>query len=300
MRTLEGGRVQLDAHEVQRLVAEQFPDWRDLPVTPVDVPGWDNQTFRLGESMSVRLPSGEGYAAQVRKEHRWLPSLAPRLPLPVPTPLAIGAPAHGYPWEWSVYGWLPGRPAARARIADLSTFATDVAAFLRALQRIDATNGPPAGTHNFFRGGPLTVYDDETRRTIRALGPRVDGVAAQRVWDRALSVPYASTPVWVHGDVAANNLLVQDGRLSAVIDFGTSAVGDPACDLVLCWTFLRGPERERFRQEIGADAGTWARAAGWALWKALITMAGNGAAPSSENPPDEVVRSVLEVYSVRE
>ncbi|MFD3444073.1 aminoglycoside phosphotransferase family protein [Microbacteriaceae bacterium 4G12] len=300
MRTLDGGRVQLDEREVGRLVGEQFPEWRDLPITPVDVPGRDNQTFRLGDSMSVRLPSGAGYAAQVRKEHRWLPYLAPRLPLPVPTPLAIGAPAHGYPWEWSVYGWLPGHPASRGRIWDGEAFATDVAAFLRALQGIDAADGPAAGTHSFFRGGSLAVYDDETRRAIRILGARVDGAAALRVWDAALSAPYRSDPVWVHGDVAANNLLVRDGHLSAVIDFGTSAVGDPACDLVLRWTFLRGRERDRFRREIDADGGTWARARGWALWKALITLAGNGAPPAAEIPPDEVIRAVLDVYSGKE
>jgi aminoglycoside phosphotransferase (APT) family kinase protein len=300
MRYLDGGRVQLDEREVRRLVADQFPSWRDLPVTPVEVPGWDNQTFRLGESMSVRLPSGAGYAAQVRKEHRWLPRLAPALPLPIPAPLAIGAPAHGYPWEWSVYGWLPGEPAARERIADLGRFAEDVARFIRALQGVDAADGPPAGPHNFFRGGSLAVYDDETRRAIRALGARVDGRAALRVWDRALSVPWSAPPVWVHGDVAANNLLVRHGRLSAVLDFGSSAVGDPACDLVLFWTFLQGAARNRFREAVSADPDTWARARGWALWKALITVAGDGAPPAAEHPAEGVIDAVLNVPAMKE
>jgi aminoglycoside phosphotransferase (APT) family kinase protein len=300
MRNLDGGRVQLDEREVHRLVAEQFPSWRDLPVTPVTVPGWDNQTFRLGESMSVRLPSGEGYAAQVRKEHRWLPRLAPALPLPIPTPIAVGAPAHGYPWEWSVYGWLPGETAARDRIADLGDFAAAVAYFLRALHRIDAAGGPEAGSHNFFRGGPLTVYDDQTRQAIRALGARVDGNAAVQIWERALSAPYSAAPVWVHGDVAANNLLVRNGRLSAVLDFGCCAVGDPACDLVLFWTFLQGSARDRFREAVAADADTWARARGWALWKALITVAGGGSPPAAEHPAERVIDAVLTVPAVRE
>jgi len=300
VKTLDGGRVQLDEEEVQRLVAEQFPQWRDLPVAPVAVPGWDNQTFRLGDSMSVRLPSGARYAAQVRKEQHWLPRLAPRLPLPIPTPIALGAPAHGFPWEWSVYGWLPGEPAARHRIANLELFATDVAQFLRALQGIDAAEGPGPGPHNFFRGGPLAVYDDETRRAIQLLGPRIDGPAALRVWERALSTPHASAPVWVHGDVAANNLLVQDGRLSAVLDFGSSAVGDPACDLVLHWTFLQGGARDRFREIVAAADDVWARARGWALWKALITLVGGGAAPAAEHPPQEVVETVLSIPAMKE
>jgi aminoglycoside phosphotransferase (APT) family kinase protein len=300
MRALDGGRVQLDERDVQRLVAAQFPQWRDLPVSPVEVPGWDNQTFRLGESMSVRLPSGERYAAQVRKEQHWLPRLASRLPLPIPTPIALGAPEHGYPWEWSVYGWLPGEPAARTRIPDLAKFATDVARFLRALESIDTREGPEPGPHNFFRGGSLAVYDDETRRAIHALGARIDGPAALRVWERALSASRATAPVWVHGDVAANNLLVRDGRLAAVIDFGSSAVGDPACDLVLFWTFLRGDACARFRDAVSADEETWARARGWALWKALITLAGGGAAPGAENAPQEVVETVLSVPAMKE
>jgi aminoglycoside phosphotransferase (APT) family kinase protein len=250
--------------------------------------------------MSVRLPSGQGYAAQVRKEQRWLPLLAPHLPLPIPTPIALGSPAHGYPWEWSVYGWLPGRPAARHRIPDLAAFAADVAGFLTALQSIESAGGPEAGPHNFFRGGELAVYDDETRRAIRTLGERIDGAAALRIWERALATPYASAPVWVHGDVAANNLLVRDGRLSAVLDFGSSAIGDPACDLVLFWTFLRGGARDRFRDAVTADRDAWARARGWALWKALITLAGGGTAPAAENPPENVVQAVLDIPAMRE
>jgi aminoglycoside phosphotransferase (APT) family kinase protein len=300
VRTVGGGRVQLDVEDVRRLVGEQFPHWSELPVSPVAVPGWDNQTFRLGDSMSVRLPSAEGYAAQVRKEQRWLPRLAPHLPLPIPAPIALGAPAHGFPWEWSVYGWLAGEPAALQRIADLETFAADVAGFLVALQAVDATDGPAPGAHNFFRGGSLAVYDDETRRAIRSVGASVDARAALGVWERALSVPYRSAPVWVHGDVAANNLLVRDGRLSAVIDFGSSSVGDPACDLVLFWTFLRGRSRDRFRNLVAADDDTWARARGWALWKALITLEADGAAPAAENPPREVIESVLSIPAGKE
>jgi aminoglycoside phosphotransferase (APT) family kinase protein len=300
MRLVEGGRVQLDVDDVRRLVAEQFPHWRDLPVSPVEVPGWDNQTFRLGESMSVRLPSAEGYAAQVRKEQHWLPRLAPHLPLPIPAPIALGAPAHGYPWEWSVYGWLPGEPASHRGVDDLDAFAGDVARFLRALWSIDAAGGPAPGPHNFFRGGALAVYDDEARRTVCALGSRIDAPAALRVWERALAAPYSSSPVWVHGDVAANNLLVRDGRLSAVIDFGSSAVGDPACDLVLFWTFLGDGARDVFRDAVAVDDDSWARARGWALWKALLTLAGGGSAPAAENPPFDVVRTILGIPAGKE
>jgi aminoglycoside phosphotransferase (APT) family kinase protein len=223
--------------------------------------------------MTVRLPSAAQYALQVEKEHRWLPKLAPLLPLPIPVPLAKGAPSDGYPWQWSVYRWLEGEPASVGSIADLRRFATELAEFLNALRRIDPTGGPPPGRHNFFRGGPLTVYDAETRRAIAALKGRIDTDAASAVWEAALGTKWEGSPVWFHGDVASGNLLVEDGRLGAVIDFGTSGVGDPACDLAIAWTLLAGESREVFRSALRPGDATWARGRGWTLWKGLITLA---------------------------
>ena len=140
---------------IRRLVTAQFPQWASLPIEAVACDGWDNRTFHLGRDMSVRLPSAVRYAAQVPKEHYWLPKLAPSLPLPIPVPLAMGVPALGYPWHWSIYRWLEGEAATIERIADLRQFALALAEFLVALQRIDPTGGPPPGPHNFYRGGPL-------------------------------------------------------------------------------------------------------------------------------------------------
>jgi aminoglycoside phosphotransferase (APT) family kinase protein len=265
--------INIDATLVRRLVAAQFPRWAGLPVRLVELDGWDNTTFRLGEDMSVRLPSAEEYAPQVEKEHRWLPKLAPLLPLPIPVPLAKGAPGDGYPFPWSVYRWLEGETAATGRIDDPVDLATTLADFLAALYRIDPTGGPPPGRHNFFRGGPLTVYDAETRRALAALDGEVDTNAAGTVWEASLGTEWDGPPVWVHGDVAAGNLLVKNGRLSAVIDFGTSGVGDPACDVTIAWTLLSGESRDAFRAALPIDDATWARGRGWALWKALITLA---------------------------
>jgi aminoglycoside phosphotransferase (APT) family kinase protein len=258
---------------VGRLIAEQFPQWADLPITPVEPQGWDNRTFHLGEDMTVRLPSGPLYALQVEKEHRWLPKLAPLLPLPIPVPLAKGAPVDGYPWQWSVYRWIEGETAAIERIADLRQFATTLAEFLSTLQRIDSAGGPPPGRHNFFRGGPLTVYDGETRQAIAALDGKIDTDAAGAVWEAALKATWHGPPVWFHGDVASGNLLLKGGRLSAIIDFGTSGVGDPSCDLAIAWTLFGGESREAFHAGLGLDHATWARGRGWTLWKALITLA---------------------------
>jgi aminoglycoside phosphotransferase (APT) family kinase protein len=276
---------------VARLVAGQFPQWADLPVTAVGVDGNDNTTFRLGQKMSVRLPSAEGYAPQVNKEHRWLPVLAAHLPLPIPTPVAKGDPAYGYPRHWSIYRWIEGEPATIERIVDLGRFATDLAGFLAALYRIDPAEGPAPGEHNFFRGGPLSTYDVETRNAIAALGNEIDVQAVTEVWEAALAARWIGSPVWIHGDVSADNLLVADGRLRAIIDFGCSGVGDPACDLTIAWTFFSGESRATFRKRLPLDDAAWARGRGWALWKALITLVG---ALKTNSEEAEKVRRVID------
>jgi|SRR5579884_2246034 len=265
--------VEISVALVRRLVATQFPRWAELPIRPVAAGGWDNRTFHLGDQLTVRLPSAANYALQVEKEQRWLPRLAPVLPLPIPAPVAMGVPAEGYPWPWSVYRWLAGEPATTAPIADMPQFATALAEFLVALQRADASTGPLPGVHNFYRGGPLNVYDAETRRAIAALAGEIDATAATAVWDAALATRWRGAPVWFHGDVAVGNLLLERGRLCAVIDFGTSGVGDPACDLAIAWTLFAGASREAFRAALPLDEATWARGRGWALWKALIVAA---------------------------
>jgi len=267
-------RSSIDVGLARRLVDRQFPQWSDLPIAEVAVDGWDNRTFRLGSELTVRLPSGAWYAKQVEKEQRWLPVLAPQLPLPIPTPVAQGAPDAGFPYPWSIYRWLDGDLAGDAPIADLPRFASDLAGFLRALGRADATDGPGPGEHNFHRGGPLTTYAQETHDAIAALGAEIPRDAVERVWEDAMRTTWDRDPVWFHGDVAVNNLLVRDGRLGAILDFGSSGVGDPACDVVIAWTFLAGAARDRPRADLGADAATWARGRGWALWKALITLVG--------------------------
>ena len=290
---MHNSEAAIDAGLARRLVDAQFPEWRHLPVNPVALGGWDNRTFHLGDGMTVRLPSAAPYALQVEKEQRWLPKLAPLLPLPIPTPLAMGEPAEFYPWHWSVYRWIEGETAKTAHIADLRAFAIALADFLIALRRIDPTDGPAPGQHNFHRGGPLSVYDGEARQAIAALEGRIDIEAATAVWEAALASTWHGAPVWFHGDVAWGNLLVEHGSLSAVIDFGTSGVGDPSCDLAITWTFFEGSSREAFRSRIAYDNATWARGRGWTLWKALITVAGHDANQAEAARQRRVIDEVL-------
>jgi aminoglycoside phosphotransferase (APT) family kinase protein len=264
----------IDAMLVHRMVSAQFPQWARLPVKSVAAGGWDNKSFHLGEDMIVRLPSAAAYAAQVEKEHRWLPRLAPFLPLQIPTPLAVGEPASGYPWKWSIYRWIKGEIAASEAVTDSNDFAAKVAGFLVALQRIDTAGGPPPGARNFHRGGSLTTYDADVREAIGILERRIDTKAATAIWEAALRTAWDHFPVWVHGDISIGNLLSRDGELRAVIDFGNLGIGDPACDLSIAWTLFRGRSREVFRATLPLDSGTWIRGRAWTLWKAVIVAAG--------------------------
>lgn len=280
---MTAAHVVIDTSLVRRLIASQFPQWKELSIDPVATSGWDNRTFHLGKDKSARLPSAAEYELQVEKEHQWLPKLAPKLPLPIPTPIAMGRPEYGYPWKWSIYQWLDGETAASAGIADLTGLAIDLANFLTALHKIDATGGPPAGLHSFYRGGLLSVYDSETRRSIDSLKDRIDTTTASEVWEASLLTSWENLPVWVHGDISAGNLLVQNGKLSAVIDFGQLAIGDPASDLAINWTLFHGKSREAFKKALLLDKGTWARARGWTLWKALLVAAGSTNPNNSES-----------------
>jgi aminoglycoside phosphotransferase (APT) family kinase protein len=285
--------VVVEPAQARRLVDSQFPHWADLPIEPVADGGWDNCTFRLGPDMVLRLPSAAEYARAVEKEHRWLSTLGPALPLPIPVPLAQGAPEADYPHPWSVYRWLDGHPASADAIDRPVTFATDLAAFLAALQAIDATEGPQPGIHNWFRGGTLRTYDDTTQRALGDLEGRVDVDRAGRVWADALGAPWDGVDRWFHGDVAAGNLLLDEaGRLAAVIDFGTCGVGDPACDLAVAWTLLTAEGRRAFRDRLGVDDASWRRGRGWALWKTLATCRATAEDPGDAAAFEEAGRTL--------
>jgi aminoglycoside phosphotransferase (APT) family kinase protein len=262
--------VDTDASLVSRLLASQFPQWADLPIEPVQSAGTDNAVYRLGDDMAVRLPRIHWAIGQVEKEHQWLPRLASFLPLTIPIPLAMGEPGEGYPWQWSVYRWLEGESATIKRIADPPQAATDLAQFITALQQIDTTGGPLAVDHN-LRGIPLTRRDTGTRQAIAALHDTINVDIAMIVWEAALQAPeWDRAPVWFHGDLLPGNLLVERGRLSAVIDFGGLGVGDPACDLIIAWGLFSGESRDVFRAALAVDDATWARGRGHALSQAVI------------------------------
>jgi len=274
MGKMHQDEVEIDVSLVGRLLAGQFPEWAGLALQPLRPFGTDNALYRFGDDMVVRLPRRERTSRTLENERRWLPRLAPLLPLAVPVPLAEGMPAEGYPFAWSVYRWLKGESATPERITDLGQLAADLAQFVAALQRIDPTGGPSPGEHNFFRGVPLAKRDAATRAAIASLDGEIDVDAVTAAWEEALRAPeWQRPPVWIHGDLDARNLLVENGRLSAVIDFGGLGVGDPACDVMVAWKVLSADTRDSFRAALSVDGATWARSRGWALSQAVIALA---------------------------
>ncbi len=259
--------VDSDAELVRRLLVAQFPQWAGLPLKPIYSAGTDNAIYRLGDDLAVRLPRRPGAVPQIGKEDYWLPRFAPHLPLTIPTPLAQGEPGEGYPFPWAVHHWLVGENAVAVPITDFTQAATVLAQFVAALQSIDATGGPVHGNHNFNRGEPLINRDAFTRAGIASLPDSYDKAALLAVWEDVLRLPVWDGPlVWLHGDLQSGNVLVNNGRLSAVIDFGCLGVGDPACDLAVAWNLLPLEARRAFRATLPpVDEATWGRGRGWSL-----------------------------------
>jgi aminoglycoside phosphotransferase (APT) family kinase protein len=269
---MHADEVATDASLVRRLLTAQFPQWADLPIAPVPSAGTDNALYRLGDDLVARLPRIQDATGQVEKEQRWLPTLAPHLPLAIPAPLAKGEPGEGYPYPWAVCRWLPGENGTLNRLDDPRQAATDLARFIAALQRIDATD-VPGNLGN--RGVPLATRDAYTRAAIadaHNLG-LIDTAAVLAAWEAALQAPaWDRPPVWLHGDLQSGNLLAVDGRLSAVIDFGCLNVGDPATDVMTAWLYLPAEVRDDFRAALAVDDATWARGRGWAVSVSVVAL----------------------------
>jgi aminoglycoside phosphotransferase (APT) family kinase protein len=269
---LHDDELPADADLVRRLVASQFPAWADEPIEPHDSAGSSNWIFLLGGDKYVRLRRRPAEPSKVLGEQAWLGRLAPELPFPIPRVLGRGEPGEGYPLPWTVLDWLPGESAATATF-DQAGLADDVAGFVRAIRMVDAADGPPPSDDNNWRAEALVERDRSMRRALARCDGLLDVAAVTARWERSLAAPvWDGPPTFVHGDLMAGNVLVEDGRLAAVIDFGCLAVGDPAVDLMAGWALLEADARGRFRDAVGADDASWERGAGWALSVGVIAL----------------------------
>lgn len=260
MPRVHDDELEVDEPLVSTLIEQQFPDWAGLPLTRVQPDGTVNVIYRLGDDLAVRLPRRDGPEVEEDLEFRWLPVLGPQLPVEVPVPVARGAPGAGYPWFWSVHTWIPGESPTGPISTD------ELVAFVAALQQIDTAGGPgPTGG----RDKPLARRDRATRAALE----RVEAPGALELWEEALAAAeWPGTRVWIHADLDARNVLVRDGSLAAVIDWGGVGVGDPAIDVMVAWKLVARGERDRFRAALGVDDATWLRAKGWCVSQALTAL----------------------------
>ncbi len=267
---LHDDEVTTDAALVRRLLAAQFAEWSRLDIVPVRSAGTDNAMYRLGGDLAVRLPRRPGAVMPMDKERAWLPRLAPFLPLPTPLPLAKGSPGEGYPFPWSVCRWLDGENPGPG---DAARLATDLAAFIRALQAIDATGAPRPGGHNYFRGAPLAQWQGVIAERLAWLADIDDIDRVTAAWKAdADATPWDRPPVWIHGDLCAANLLVRTGRLSGVIDWSCLGAGDPACELQVAWSLFDHAGRRAFNAVMAVDEATWRRGRAWGLAIGVLNL----------------------------
>ncbi|WP_435207463.1 aminoglycoside phosphotransferase family protein [Micromonospora sp. bgisy143] len=271
---MHADQVDVSVDVVTALVAEQFPRWRALPVRPLSSTGTVNALFRLGTEIVLRFPlrpcADPELRAELRREQEYAVLLGAHLPVAVPEPLGIGEPGEGYAGPWAAYRFIPGETAEPDRIADLDTFARDLAEVVTALRGIDTGGRSWAGSG---RGGPLADHDAGVRAALAASAGLTDTARLATVWDRCREAPrHDRADVWIHADLMPGNLLVRDGRLVAVIDLGTVGVGDPAVDLVPAWHLFDAGSRQTYRRALGVDDSTWERGRGWALVQAINAL----------------------------
>ncbi|MGI8457072.1 MAG: aminoglycoside phosphotransferase family protein [Propionibacteriaceae bacterium] len=267
---MHADELAIDASLVETLLAEQFPQFADRTLRPVRSTGTVNAIYRLGDDLCVRLPRLARWATDLEREWQWLPRLAGRTTLEIPSPVLLGSPTDRFPCAWTILRWIEGEPYADHRVAGGAAAARaghDLARFVTELRRVDLAEAPPAGRR------PLRELDVETRSAITAGAGVIDADAALQAWGRALEAPgWDGVRVWIHGDLLRPNLLVRDGRLSAVIDFGGAGVGDPAMDVIAAWSVFGPSGRRRFRETLAVDDGTWERARGVALHQAAMIV----------------------------
>lgn len=260
--------MKINLTTAQKLIEQHFPQWKHLPITEVSPQGHDHRSFRLGSNRLMRIPSHSTYQLQVQKEKDLLPRLQKHLSIEIPKPLHFIEADEHFMFPWAIYQWIEGDVVKLENI-DGFDLADQLATIL-----IDLRNAPidprwMAGPHNFHRGAHLFIYHQDVMDVLSMLSNPDDYL---KIWKTAIDKPYTQKPVFVHGDIAINNLLVLNRKLVALIDFGSSGMGDPACDYVIAWTFFSSKERVHFRSLLNIDDAMWQRAKGWALWKALISL----------------------------
>jgi len=276
--------MEINVELAKKLITEQFPQWEELPISAVSHSGWDNRTFHLGQEMVIRLPSAEKYAPQILKECLWLPKLARQISFKIPKPLGLGYPSETYPWHWSINTWIDGKSLNQDTNVDLKQLAKDLAQFLKEFESLDTTDGPV-----LEHGNQLRDYTHEINNVLAKMKSSKERTIANSIWNKALNTNWNQKPIWVHGDLAIGNILIENAKLEGIIDFSGLEVGDPACDLVIAWNLFDAESRAIFKKNMNLDKNTWIRAMGWCLWKTLCW-------PVKGTPVERILNNLYEDY----
>ena len=260
---MHAGELELNDELIRSLLAEQFPQWADLPLERVRFEGTDNAIFRLGEEMAVRMPRTAEGGDRPARENDTLTRLGPHLPLATPRPIALGRPGNGYPCAWAIHSWVPGETAD----GEIPGAGSALAEFLEALQAIDTS-----GARHACRGGPLSSSDAFVER-LRSCHDFFDVDAALAVWEEAVAAPpWQGPPVWLHSDLDPRNLVLTEGAVTGVLDFGGAGIGDPAFDFAVAFKVLPADERDAFRAALEVDDATWLRGRGWIVQQCTMAL----------------------------
>lgn len=268
-------QIKIDEIIAQKLITEQFPEFKNFEITSVKTQGHDNRTYKVGHDFLIRLPTAQRYASSIEKEQIWLPQFAPYISTIIPKPIRLGKPTSYYPYPWSIYTYIKGESANNVSLQDLNLpiIAEQVAQFLKELAAINTKNGPLPGPNNFYRGGRLDFYYKQTQAALQKLSTYFDVTAYEQLWHQAVQNRWLCNPVWIHGDMSPGNIIIENKQLKAVIDFSGIAVGEPSCDLVMAWTFFDETSKQIFKENLNYENNIWENGRAWALWKSLITLA---------------------------
>lgn len=283
--------MELTLEIIQLIIHEQFPEYDNLFIKKISESGHDHHSYHLGDHLSLRFPSANEYSSQVIKEYNYCTILQKELAFPITIPIKLGKPTVYFPFHFTINKWIDGETVTLTNVINKKQFAYDLATFLIKLHKCDINNGPIPSKQNFHRGGSLAVYHDETMQAIENCID-FDQKRCLEIWMKGIRSMYTQKPVWVHGDLEIGNILVKNGTLVAVIDFGNMAIGDPACDYVMAWTYFEQLSRKIFFDTLNLDEQTINRARSWAIWKALITLNDVNCKTNAQKTLKEILKEI--------
>lgn len=286
----------------KELIDSQFPQYKELKIEKIASQGHDNTTFQLGANYTISFPNKDMYQESIQSVYDFLPKIQEYLSIKIPIKMHIGNPSTLFSYRWSIQRYIEGQSSNLIlESIDLNQFATELAKILKEFKNIknlDRENKLRPSPKNFFRGGDLIIYKSDIEQSLSILkDEQIDKVWINKIWKHAISVPWKGENLFVHGDIAQGNIIFNDNKLEGIIDFGTMACGDPACDLMMAWNTFTGESRAIFKKIVDYDNDTWIRGMAWTLWKGLLEISQTSKSNANDwKNPQKVIEEIIEDY----